>query len=62
MFRRRAWLIIVPPLLTVFPALIYSSRIANVYESDMLIMIDPQRVCRRVRALDGDAGDRRPHG
>jgi polysaccharide chain length determinant protein (PEP-CTERM system associated) len=44
MLRRRAWLIIVPPLITVFPALIYSSTIQNVYESDMLIAIDPQRV------------------
>src|SRR5436190_5269921 len=44
MFRRRAWLVVVPPLLTVFPALIYSSRIENVYVSDMLIAIDPQRV------------------
>src|SRR6185436_12877212 len=44
LLRRRAWLVVVPPLLTVFPALIYSSRIPNVYESDMLIAIDPQRV------------------
>jgi polysaccharide chain length determinant protein (PEP-CTERM system associated) len=42
--RRRAWLFILPPLVTVFPALIYSSTIENLYESDMLIAIDPQRV------------------
>jgi polysaccharide chain length determinant protein (PEP-CTERM system associated) len=44
LLRRRAWLLIVPPLVIVFPALIYSSTIKNTYESDMLISIDPQRV------------------
>lgn len=44
LLRRRGWLIVVLPLITVFPALIYSSTIDNLYESDMLIAIDPQRV------------------
>jgi polysaccharide chain length determinant protein (PEP-CTERM system associated) len=44
MVRRRLWLIAIPPVLTLLPALIYSSRIADVYQSDMLIAIDPQRV------------------
>ena len=44
MIRRRLWLIIIPPFITVLPALLYSSTIKNVYRSDMLIAIDPQRV------------------
>ncbi len=44
MARRRVWLIVIPPLTTLFAALLYSSTIPNVYESDMLIAIDPQRV------------------
>lgn len=44
MARRRAWLIAVPPILTLFAALVYSSRVPDVYQSDMLISIDPQRV------------------
>ena len=42
--RRRLWLLIVPPAVTFFAALLYSSTIPNLYESDMLIAIDPQRV------------------
>jgi polysaccharide chain length determinant protein (PEP-CTERM system associated) len=42
--RRRAWLILVPPVVTFFAALLYSSTMADVYQSDMLIAIDPQRV------------------
>jgi protein tyrosine kinase modulator len=42
--RRRAWLIGLPPLVTFFAALLYSSTLADVYQSDMLIAIDPQRV------------------
>jgi polysaccharide chain length determinant protein (PEP-CTERM system associated) len=42
--RRRFWLLVVPPALALFVALLYSSTIPNVYESDMLIAIDPQRV------------------
>jgi polysaccharide chain length determinant protein (PEP-CTERM system associated) len=42
--RRRFWLIAIPPAITFFAALVYSSTIPNVYESDMLIAIDPQRV------------------
>jgi polysaccharide chain length determinant protein (PEP-CTERM system associated) len=44
MLRRRWWLITIPPLVTLLPALVYSSRIPDVYQSDMLIAIDPQRV------------------
>ena len=44
MLRRRVWLIVVPPLITIFPALLYSSTVPNLYQSDMLISIDPQRV------------------
>lgn len=44
MARRRAWLLVVPPLVTFFGALLYSSTIPNLYESDILIAIDPQRV------------------
>ena len=42
--RRRAWLVGLPPLVTFFAALLYSSTLADVYQSDMLIAIDPQRV------------------
>lgn len=44
MLRRRGWLLVLPPLVTVFGALIYASRVPNMYQSDMLIAIDPQRV------------------
>jgi polysaccharide chain length determinant protein (PEP-CTERM system associated) len=44
MVRRRAWLIVLPPLVTAFAALLYSSRVPNLYQSDMLVAIDPQRV------------------
>lgn len=42
--RRRLWLIVIPPAITTMVALVYSSTIPNVYQSDMLIAIDPQRV------------------
>ncbi|HQZ37468.1 MAG TPA: GNVR domain-containing protein [Vicinamibacterales bacterium] len=42
--RRRAWLILLPPAITLFAALLYSSRVPNLYQSDMLVAIDPQRV------------------
>ncbi len=42
--RRRFWLLVVPPLITTFAALLYSSSVPNMYESDMLIAIEPQRV------------------
>lgn len=42
--RRRLWLLILPPLVTAFAALLYSARVPNLYQSDMLIAIDPQRV------------------
>ena len=44
MARRRFWLIALPPVITFFGALLYSSTIPSLYESDMLIAIDPQRV------------------
>ncbi len=44
MLRRHVWLIVIPPLVTLFAALIFSSRVPNLYQSDMLIAIDPQRV------------------
>jgi polysaccharide chain length determinant protein (PEP-CTERM system associated) len=44
MLRRRIWLIVIPPLITIFPALLYSSTVPDLYQSDMLIAIDPQRV------------------
>jgi uncharacterized protein involved in exopolysaccharide biosynthesis len=42
--RRRAWLLIVPPVVTLFAALLVSSRVEDLYQSDMLIAVDPQRV------------------
>lgn len=42
--RRRKWLLALPPVLTFFVALLYSSTLPDVYQSDMLITIDPQRV------------------
>ena len=44
MVRRRMWLLVIPPIVTLFGALVYSSTVSNVYQSDMLIVIDPQRV------------------
>lgn len=42
--RRRVLLLVVPPLVTLFGALVYSSTLPNVYQSDVLIAIIPQRV------------------
>ena len=42
--RRRAWLLALPPLVGLFVALVVSARLPNLYESDMLIAIVPQRV------------------
>jgi polysaccharide chain length determinant protein (PEP-CTERM system associated) len=42
--KARWWLIALPPLVGLFLALVYSSMLPNLYESDMLIAIDPQRV------------------
>lgn len=44
MLRRRKWLLSVPPLITGFAALLYSTTVPNLYQSDMLIEIVPQRV------------------
>jgi len=42
--RRRAWMLVIPPIVTTFAALVYSSTLPNLYQSDMLIAVDPQRV------------------
>lgn len=42
--RRRAWLLVLPPAIGLFVALVVSARLPNVYQSDMLIAIVPQRV------------------
>lgn len=42
--KRRIWLIVLPPAVTLFCALVYSATIPNLYQSDMLIAIVPQRV------------------
>ncbi len=44
MLKRRAVWLIAPPLLGLFGALVYSSTQPNIYESDALIAIVPQRV------------------
>jgi polysaccharide chain length determinant protein (PEP-CTERM system associated) len=44
MVRRRALLLIIPPIVTLFLALVYSATLKNVYQSDVLISIVPQRV------------------
>jgi len=43
-FRRRVWLITIPPVLALFAALVYSSTQSDIYLAEMLIAIDPQRV------------------
>lgn len=43
-FRRRVWLVILPPLIGLFLALLYSSTQPDLYESQMLIAVDPPRV------------------
>jgi polysaccharide chain length determinant protein (PEP-CTERM system associated) len=42
--RRRLWLIALPPFVVLFAALLYSSRVPDLYQSDMLIAIIPQRL------------------
>lgn len=44
MVRRRAWLLVIPPLVTTFFTLMYARTLKNTYQSDMLISIVPQRV------------------
>ena len=44
MIARRARLIFIPPVVTAFIALWYSSTLPNLYRSDMLIAVDPQSV------------------
>jgi polysaccharide chain length determinant protein (PEP-CTERM system associated) len=42
--RRRVWLLVIPPLVTGFAALLYSSRVPDLYQSEMIIAIIPQRL------------------
>jgi len=42
--RRRIWLVAIPPVVALFAALVYSSTLPDVYFSEMLIAVDPQRV------------------
>lgn len=42
--KRRGWLLVIPPALTLMASLIYSASLPNVYQSNMLIAIVPQRV------------------
>jgi len=42
--RRRIWLLAVPPAVGLFAALIVSAQLPNLYQSQMLISIIPQRV------------------
>jgi hypothetical protein len=42
--RKRAMLLIIPPIVTLFGALVYSSTLPDIYQSSMLIAIVPQRV------------------
>ncbi|MEZ5287578.1 MAG: hypothetical protein R2712_22800 [Vicinamibacterales bacterium] len=42
--RRRFWLVAIPPAVGLFAGLLYSAGISNMYQSEMLIAIIPQRV------------------
>src|SRR5215510_4612797 len=42
--RRRLLLLVVPPFVTLFGALLYSSSVPDTYQSNMLIAVVPQRV------------------
>jgi polysaccharide chain length determinant protein (PEP-CTERM system associated) len=44
MLRRRWWLLVMPPAIGLFVALIVSAWLPNLYESDVLVGIIPQRV------------------
>lgn len=44
LLKRRLWLILIPPAVTFFAALLYSSTIPNTYQSEMIVAIIPQRV------------------
>lgn len=44
MARRHFWLLVIPPIITLFGALLYSSTLPDQYQSDMLIAVIPQRV------------------
>jgi polysaccharide chain length determinant protein (PEP-CTERM system associated) len=42
--KRRAWLLLIPPAIGLFIGLIVSSRVSDLYRSEMLLQIVPQRV------------------
>jgi len=42
--RRRFWIVVIPPAVAAFAALVYSSGIPDLYQSEMLVAVDPQRV------------------
>ena len=42
--RRRVWIVAIPPVVTLFAALVYSSTLPDLYQSEVLIAVDPQRV------------------
>src|SRR5262245_59636202 len=44
MLRRRWWLLVMPPAIGLFAALVVSSWLPNKYQSDVLVGIIPQRV------------------
>jgi polysaccharide chain length determinant protein (PEP-CTERM system associated) len=44
MVRRRLLLLIIPPFVTLFIALVYSASLPNIYQSSVLMAIVPQRV------------------
>jgi polysaccharide chain length determinant protein (PEP-CTERM system associated) len=44
MAKRRIWFLLIPPVLGLFAGLIVSSRVSDLYRSEMLLQIVPQRV------------------
>src|SRR5262245_36513583 len=44
MARRRIWLLVLPPVLGLFVALVVSAYLPNLYQSEVLVAIIPQRV------------------
>lgn len=42
--KRRFWLVALPPVVSGLAALVYSSTLTDIYQSEMLVAIDPQRV------------------
>lgn len=44
LLKRHVWLIVIPPAVTFFAALLFSSTMPNTYQSEMIVAIIPQRV------------------